>query len=186
LPVAGDERRAGGGLRHQLSHPSTSRPGRRLPSRNSRLAPPPVETGPSCSSEKPSLRIAAPESPPPTTPRPSTRVSASATARVPAANAGNSNTPIGPFQNTVLDAATRSANAAAVSGPMSSPIPDAPNGVCSIASAGATTCSASAEKPEATTTSVGSTRSEEHTSELQSRENLVCRLLLEKKKQQTN
>src|SRR5690606_41757115 len=28
-----------------------------------------------------------------------------------------------------------------------------------------------------------STRSEEHTSELQSRENLVCRLLLEKKKQ---
>src|SRR5207302_7569556 len=29
----------------------------------------------------------------------------------------------------------------------------------------------------------GSMRSEEHTSELQSRENLVCRLLLEKKKQ---
>src|SRR5436309_6170234 len=29
---------------------------------------------------------------------------------------------------------------------------------------------------------VSSTRSEEHTSELQSRENLVCRLLLEKKK----
>src|SRR5207302_6094173 len=30
--------------------------------------------------------------------------------------------------------------------------------------------------------SVGTVRSEEHTSELQSRENLVCRLLLEKKK----
>src|SRR5436309_10209404 len=30
----------------------------------------------------------------------------------------------------------------------------------------------------------GATRSEEHTSELQSRENLVCRLLLEKKKGQ--
>ena len=30
-----------------------------------------------------------------------------------------------------------------------------------------------------------STRSEEHTSELQSRRNLVCRLLLEKKKQQS-
>src|SRR5690606_41563873 len=29
-------------------------------------------------------------------------------------------------------------------------------------------------------------RSEEHTSELQSRENLVCRLLLEKKKRRTN
>src|SRR5436309_15888427 len=32
---------------------------------------------------------------------------------------------------------------------------------------------------------VGATRSEEHTSELQSRENLVCRLLLEKKKLKT-
>src|SRR5690606_39567086 len=31
--------------------------------------------------------------------------------------------------------------------------------------------------------SSGSARSEEHTSELQSRENLVCRLLLEKKKE---
>src|SRR5690606_41323734 len=31
----------------------------------------------------------------------------------------------------------------------------------------------------------GGARSEEHTSELQSRENLVCRLLLEKKKSQT-
>src|SRR5207302_7943791 len=31
-------------------------------------------------------------------------------------------------------------------------------------------------------TAAGSLRSEEHTSELQSRENLVCRLLLEKKK----
>src|SRR5207302_10690308 len=32
------------------------------------------------------------------------------------------------------------------------------------------------------TSSLGTFRSEEHTSELQSRENLVCRLLLEKKK----
>src|SRR5690606_40372760 len=31
----------------------------------------------------------------------------------------------------------------------------------------------------------GASRSEEHTSELQSRENLVCRLLLEKKKNET-
>src|SRR5207302_9902582 len=36
--------------------------------------------------------------------------------------------------------------------------------------------------PAATETSVQFLRSEEHTSELQSRENLVCRLLLEKKK----
>src|SRR5690606_41743723 len=35
----------------------------------------------------------------------------------------------------------------------------------------------------AASTGSGSARSEEHTSELQSRENLVCRLLLEKKKQ---
>src|SRR5690606_37718031 len=34
--------------------------------------------------------------------------------------------------------------------------------------------------------SVGAVRSEEHTSELQSRENLVCRLLLEKKKKKTH
>src|SRR5690606_41290210 len=32
----------------------------------------------------------------------------------------------------------------------------------------------------------GAVRSEEHTSELQSRENLVCRLLLEKKKKKAN
>src|SRR5690606_41289422 len=41
--------------------------------------------------------------------------------------------------------------------------------------------SASADSSSATRAS----RSEEHTSELQSRENLVCRLLLEKKKRQT-
>src|SRR5256886_11730558 len=34
--------------------------------------------------------------------------------------------------------------------------------------------------------SSGSRRSEEHTSELQSQSNLVCRLLLEKKKKKTN
>src|SRR2546430_6978693 len=33
---------------------------------------------------------------------------------------------------------------------------------------------------------LGSSRSEEHTSELQSQSNLVCRLLLEKKKQKTD
>src|SRR5690606_42030974 len=37
--------------------------------------------------------------------------------------------------------------------------------------------------PPSDTILVGCVRSEEHTSELQSRENLVCRLLLEKKKQ---
>src|SRR5690606_41208088 len=41
------------------------------------------------------------------------------------------------------------------------------------------------EKPmiQSLTLNIPKTRSEEHTSELQSRENLVCRLLLEKKKE---
>src|SRR5690606_39438140 len=43
----------------------------------------------------------------------------------------------------------------------------------------ASTLSSGIRSPQA---SVRPTRSEEHTSELQSRENLVCRLLLEKKK----
>ena len=86
-------------------------PGRSLPSRYSRLAPPPVEMCPKAASSKPSWRTAAAESPPPTTVRPSTLVSASATARVPPAKASNSNTPIGPFQNTVLASPSAAANA---------------------------------------------------------------------------
>src|SRR5690606_40997130 len=39
--------------------------------------------------------------------------------------------------------------------------------------------------PQISSTKLCDLRSEEHTSELQSRENLVCRLLLEKKKQST-
>src|SRR5690606_41557642 len=39
-----------------------------------------------------------------------------------------------------------------------------------------------ADIPEERVVQAGAARSEEHTSELQSRENLVCRLLLEKKK----
>ena len=65
----------------------TAIPGSSLPSRNSRLAPPPVEMWPKAVSSKPSWRTAAAESPPPTTDSPSTSVSAWATARVPSANA---------------------------------------------------------------------------------------------------
>src|SRR5690606_41570599 len=43
-------------------------------------------------------------------------------------------------------------------------------------------CESFALSPMLASWSVEATRSEEHTSELQSRENLVCRLLLEKKK----
>src|SRR5690606_23954111 len=139
LPVAGDERGAG----HLLDQPSTSNPGRSLPSRNSRLAPPPVEMCPNASSANPSCRTAAAESPPPTTARPSTSVSAWATARVPAANGSSSKTPIGPFQKTVAESRMAAANASADSGPMSRPSPSAPNGVDSIASAAATAVSAS-------------------------------------------
>src|SRR5699024_10905198 len=94
LPVARNQR----GACH--AHPRTSSPGSFLPSRNSRLAPPPVDTWPNWSSANPSVRAAAAESPPPTTVRPSVCVSAWAIAFVPPAKAGNSNTPMGPFQNT--------------------------------------------------------------------------------------
>lgn len=57
---------------------------------------------PNAESSNPSRRTAAAESPPPTTDSRSTSLSARATARVPRANASNSNTPIGPFQKTAL------------------------------------------------------------------------------------
>lgn len=69
--------------------------------------------------------------------------------------AGNSNTPIGPFQNTVFEPETAEANRAAVSGPMSRPMPSVPNDEDSMASAATVSWSASAAKAEATTTSVG-------------------------------
>src|SRR2546430_12943150 len=45
---------------------------------------------------------------------------------------------------------------------------------------------ASTSKPGSSSTWVLTSRSEEHTSELQSQSNLVCRLLLEKKKNQNS
>ncbi len=84
-------------------------PGRSLPSRYSRLAPPPVEMWPNWSSEKPSWRTAAAESPPPTTvsaPLAVASTRAWATALVPSANGAISNAPIGPFQKTVFASAT--------------------------------------------------------------------------------
>src|SRR5690606_39478219 len=52
----------------------------------------------------------------------------------------------------------------------------------SSSSAAATARRAADRSPPSTPCSPKARRSEEHTSELQSRENLVCRLLLEKKK----
>src|SRR6476469_9545557 len=105
----------------------------------------------------PNATTAATESPPPTTVVAGDAATASAIARVPAANGASSKTPIGPFQKTVDDAAIISANFFAVSGPMSRPRPLAPNGVSSIASAAVTSTSASAPNFDATTTSVGKT-----------------------------
>src|SRR3970282_617570 len=96
LPVADDQVLA-------LAHThrlSTSTPGSDLPSKYSRLAPPPVETWDTASS-RPNWRRAATESPPPTAVKADVSATARATASVPARKASHSNTPIGPFQNTV-------------------------------------------------------------------------------------
>ncbi len=82
---------------------------------------------------------------------------ARATAKVPSANAGHSNTPIGPFQKTVFAPAIRRAKSVRDSGPMSRP--SQPSG---SASNPVTCVSASAANSEAATTSVGSTTSNEN------------------------
>ena len=82
-------------------------------------------------------------------------VSASATARVPSANAATSKTPMGPFQKTVRASARAAANAAPDSGPMSRP--SASDGI----SEAGTTCGCGSRSAEgnavSTTMSVGST-----------------------------
>src|SRR5258708_17837050 len=55
-------------------------------------------------------------------------------------------------------------------------------GEVDVPAAGCTNGCSPIELPEASLTPVGGKRSEEHTSELQSPDHLVCRLLLEKKK----
>src|SRR5262249_17367420 len=151
LPVAGHQRLAAGRRAH-LAFSSAARPGNFLPSRYSRLAPPPVEMWLNAVSGNCSCRTAAAESPPPTTASPGTRLMASATALVPPAKAGNSNTPIGPFQNTVPASASLAANKSQVAGPMSRPIRSAGK-----SETGTVSWSASAANPVAATMSTGST-----------------------------
>src|SRR5438445_60639 len=91
LPVGDDQRRS-----HQASL-RASTPGSLRPSRNSRKAPPAVERYP-IRSATPARRTAAIVSPPPTTEKPRTPATASATPCVPSAKGGRSKTPIGPFQ----------------------------------------------------------------------------------------
>src|SRR5262249_35051134 len=134
--------------------PSTSMPGSVLPSRYSSDAPPPVDMCENSPSWIPSARTAAAESPPPTTLNAPLRVAAtiaSATPLVPAANAGNSNTPIGPFQKTVSALDSSVVNRLIDPGPISRPILS-----LGIASA-ATVCGGeSAANFSATTMSIGS------------------------------
>ena len=95
--------------------------------------------------------MAAAESPPPTTVNAVVEAIASATTRVPSANAGISKTPMGPFQTIVRASASAAAYALAVSGPMSRPIQSG-----GISPTLTTRVGASAENSGAMTTSTGS------------------------------
>src|SRR5205085_9659367 len=139
--------------RHGSTAGIAATPGSSFPSRSSSAAPPPVETH-ETRSVRPNSASARAESAPPTTEYPSACATASATAFVPSAKRGHSNTPIGPFQKIVRAPAIRSAKASRVAGPMSSP--SQPSG---SASYGTTRASASASNAAAATTSEGSSTS---------------------------
>src|SRR5690606_42120611 len=66
-----------------------------------------------------------------------------------------------------------------ISSPEGKPIRSTTSSICTSAETG---CPPGSGRPSSFSCTATSARSEEHTSELQSRENLVCRLLLEKKK----
>ena len=129
-------------------------PGSSFPSKNSREAPPPVEIW-VILSPNPSVLTAAAESPPPMIVIASVSARDLATAMVPFASVGFSNTPIGPFQTTVLADFTSFANSSAVFGQISRPISSA--GILS-ASTAVTSISPSigSGKALATTQSTGS------------------------------
>ena len=95
-----------------------AKPGRIFPSNISKEAPPPVEI---CVilSASPDWFTAAAESPPPTMVVAPLSATASAKPKVPLAKAGNSKTPIGPFQTTVPAPANFFLNSASVWGPIS-------------------------------------------------------------------
>ena len=163
LPVAGDQRPAsvrelgrGGGPRHVSALPERRHPAAPCPrgtrathrrrSRCARMTTRPARAG---APRRPSRRPPTTDSPPDPEPAAAT---ARATPSVPAANGATSNTPIGPFQNTVRAPSSAAAKAATESGPMSRPLP--PSG---IASTGTIWVGASGAMSQATTTSVGST-----------------------------
>src|SRR5699024_1921760 len=156
LPVARHQRGTAGSHRSLpfAGQFRTSIPGRVLPSRNSREAPPPVEMWLKPSSSKSRVRTAAAESPPPTMVTAPPEVASTyawATALSPPANASSSNTPIGPFQTTVLAPVIAVRNCSPDFGPMSRPIWSP-----GMSSAATTVAGESALNSGATTMSVGS------------------------------
>src|SRR3712207_7134130 len=79
------------------------------------------------------------------------------------------------FRSTIASAVEEQT---ATTSEMSRSVQEAAGGTGQIAA----NISAVSSAADSTTQALGQTRSEEHTSELQSRQYLVCRLLLEKKK----
>ena len=106
-----------------LSERATT-PGNYFPSTSSREAPPPVLTWESFSADPGTFLRRATVSPPPATevaPPAVAAIISSSMERDPAAKAGISKTPCGPFQKTVLDLLITSALDAMVFGPISRP-----------------------------------------------------------------
>ena len=101
LPVARDQRGpAPSAERPPRASQRLARPGAALP-RAARASRRPRSRGGRRRPRRPQRRSAAAESPPPTTVSAGLPATASATARVPAANGSSSKAPIGPFQKTV-------------------------------------------------------------------------------------
>src|SRR5579885_2995429 len=152
--LVGPEMQLPVGREEEAPHASSSAatPGSGLPSRNSSAAPPPVET---CVSRSSRPATAAADSPPPTTvtaPPALASARASATARVPPSKGGVSNTPIGPFQNTVFAATIRARKSRRVAVSMSNTAQSA-----GMRSTGTSRRSAARARLGATTTPRGST-----------------------------
>ena len=108
---------------HSRSERATT-PGSYLPSTSSSEAPPPVLTCESFSADPLTFFNNATVSPPPATdvaPLAVAAIISSSIERLPAAKAGISNTPCGPFQKTVFDLLITSALALMEFGPISSP-----------------------------------------------------------------
>src|ERR1017187_8713706 len=121
LPVAGDQPGRTSGAHSVTLSWSAATPGSSLPSRYSRVAPPPVETW-LILSATPAWSRAAARSPPPTTLVAEEAPRASATWRVPRAKSSISEIPSGPFQTTVPAVRQSSEICAQVSGPASTTI----------------------------------------------------------------